>query len=70
MSELPTPTPGDEPHNCPHCGVNLLGEPIPDDSLQHYGNGRIRYFKREIGYYSMEYDRTMYVTCPDCKEKL
>ena len=63
----PQPTEADEPHNCPHCNVSLLDEPIPEDSKQHYhGN----YFKREIGWYDIDIDRTTHFICPDCGEKI
>lgn len=61
----PKPNEADAPHNCPHCGVSLLGEPIPEKDLQHYSG---RYFKREIGVEDPDkYDGVYYYYCPDCK---
>lgn len=64
----PEPTEADKPWNCPKCGVNLLAGPVPDKYLEHYGQSR--YYKREIGFYDMNKDRTVYHVCPDCKEKI
>jgi predicted RNA-binding Zn-ribbon protein involved in translation (DUF1610 family) len=56
--------------NCPHCGTDLRGDPIPDmingtPREELYGPTATHY-KREIGYYSRKYDRTMHYVCPDC----
>lgn len=56
----------DEPKNCPHCGVSLLGDKIPDDIAEHYGG---THWKREIGIYDEALDRTVAFECPDCKER-
>lgn len=49
--------------NCPHCGVTLIGDPIPEDMRQHYS--RPYFWRREIG---IEYDkdRVEEWKCPDC----
>ncbi len=65
--ELPKPEKCDEPLTCKHCGVSLLGDPIPKDIRPHYAGN---YFKREIGHYDMEKDRTTAFFCPDCKKKI
>lgn len=55
----------DEPKNCPHCKVSLLGDPIPDEHLEYYAGS---YFKREIRVEDPEkYDGIWYYFCPDCK---
>jgi hypothetical protein len=58
------PNKADEPLNCPHCKVSLLGAPIPAAHWQHYSG---KYFKREIGIEdSRKYDGVYYFQCPDC----
>lgn len=47
---------------CPHCGVSLIGEPIPEDQLKYYGNRT--HWRREIGI--VENDRVVEWQCPDC----
>lgn len=54
------------PLNCPHCKVNLLGEKIPDEMTEHYAG---THFKREIGIYDFDKDRTVKFRCPDCNEE-
>lgn len=55
-----------DPTNCPHCGVSLLGELIPEDQLDGYPEGK--HWKREIGVEDPEfYDGVYYYYCPDCK---
>ncbi len=54
-----------EPLNCPHCGVSLLGEPIPQDMAAHYS---VTHWKREIGVEDpIKYDGVYYWECPDCE---
>lgn len=51
---------------CPHCGVSLIGEPIPENIRQHYSPPY--YWKREIGIEDPEvYDGIMEWKCPDCE---
>jgi hypothetical protein len=51
--------------NCPHCGVSLLGDPIPANIVDQYSG---THWKREIGVVDMfKYDGTYYFMCPDCK---
>ena len=52
------------PAHCPHCGHNLQGEPIPEDSRELYGNAT--HFNRVIGVYDRDLDRTVRWQCPDC----
>lgn len=60
----PVSNPADEPKNCPHCGVSLLGNPIPKNR-QHLFFGK--YYKREIGVECPEmYDGVWHFRCPDC----
>lgn len=61
----PVPTEADEPLNCPHCKVSLLGDSIPEDIKEHYSGA---YWKREIGIYCWDRDRTVSYKCPDCGE--
>jgi DNA-directed RNA polymerase subunit RPC12/RpoP len=65
--EVPAVTEADEPVKCTHCGVSLLSEPIPEDIRHMYAGN---WFKREVGHYSLERDRTMFFLCPNCKGKL
>lgn len=57
-----------EPHNCKHCGVSLIGPPIPKQHHKYYGGNQ--FFKREIGIYDERLDRTVDLKCPDCKRSL
>lgn len=49
---------------CPHCKANLLGDPIPEESREHFGDKT--HFRRVIAIYSREQDRTVAWRCPDC----
>lgn len=52
---------------CPHCGADLIGESIPEHVREHYSPPY--YWKRKIGVYSLELDRTTHWQCPDCEGK-
>jgi hypothetical protein len=52
--------------NCPHCGVSLIGDPIPEDRQKYYSPPY--FWRREIGVELPEkYDGVWYWQCPDCK---
>lgn len=52
-----------EPYNCPHCKVSLLGDKIPENQ-----NKSATHWKREIGIVDRDkYDGVYYYMCPDCK---
>lgn len=54
--------------NCPHCGANWQGEPIPDDIAHHYAG---THWGREIGIDGGRlgiYDGVVAYLCPDCGE--
>jgi Zn-finger nucleic acid-binding protein len=52
--------------NCPHCGVSLIGDPIPEDIRHHYSPPY--YWRREIGIeYPEKCDGVWEWQCPDCK---
>lgn len=54
-----------EPLNCPHCKVSLLGEEIPEQIRQHYASAT--HWKREIEVQIRGlYDGIWYYRCPDC----
>lgn len=53
-----------EPLTCPHCHTNLVGDEIPEDDKRFFGTS---HFKREIGIYDVNLDRTVEYECPDCK---
>lgn len=59
---------------CPHCGANLVGDPIPEKYLEHYnklGAPREEWdtfnFSRLIGIEIQGRDRTDGWMCPDCQ---
>lgn len=49
---------------CPHCNVDLQGEPIPKESQHRYGS---THFSRKIGF--IKYDRVIKWRCPDCDKE-
>lgn len=52
--------------NCPHCGVSLLGEEIPEADRDTYYGGRT-HFRRAIGVEVFSvYDGLLFWKCPDC----
>lgn len=52
------------PSNCPHCNISLLGEPIPKEYGEAYSG---THWKREIGIeYPEKYDGIWHFKCPDC----
>lgn len=53
---------------CPHCGVNLVGEPIPEQYRHHYAPETTHYM-RQIGIYDERQDRTRAYECPDCEKQ-
>jgi hypothetical protein len=48
---------------CPHCGVSLEGDPIPEVLQPFYG---ATHFTRKISVVDRYRDRVMYWKCPDC----
>jgi len=55
--------------NCPHCGVSLIGEPIPQELLDK-GYYSTTHWRREIGMeYPELYDGVWEWMCPDCNGK-
>ncbi len=51
---------------CPHCRVDLRGEPIPDESRQFYGSET--HFSRTIGVEVHGlYDGVLFWQCPECR---
>jgi hypothetical protein len=73
-----------EPANtCPNCLVDLNGgliwqtfmdqyqdEAKADETAEMYGATRTKgHWKRQIGIYSQERDRTVAWVCPDCKHE-
>jgi len=59
MSKVPMT----RPDNCPHCGVSLIGEPLPS-SL--YG-GNETPWRREVGCEVQgAFDGVLFWKCPDC----
>jgi hypothetical protein len=57
----------DMPDNCPHCGVSLLGEPIPQESRDKgYYAPESSHFRREYGIEIQGYDGVLFWRCGDC----
>lgn len=55
-------------NNCPHCNSSLIGDPIPTEDREFFGNRTN--FRREIGIeYPEKYDGVWEWMCPDCKGK-
>jgi len=51
--------------NCPHCGVSLIGDPIPKELREHYLPPY--HWRREIGLEDRtKYDGVWEWKCPDC----
>lgn len=48
---------------CPHCKVNLQGDPIPEHQQYLFG---VTHFSRAISLYDIDKDRTVAFKCPDC----
>lgn len=53
----------DSKENCPHCDIELQGEPIPKHDQKLFG---ATHFSRKIGIYDFSRDRTVKYQCPDC----
>ena len=52
---------------CPNCNANLVGEKIPLDEREFYGEGVTNY-SRLIGIEDPDiYDGTAWWMCPDCQ---
>lgn len=49
--------------DCPYCGANLQGDPIPEEEQHLFG---ATHFSRMISLYDWELDRTTTFKCPDC----
>ena len=56
----------DSKENCPHCGVDLQGNPIPKKDQHLFG---ATHFSRKIGVYDRDKDRTVEYQCPDCGKR-
>ena len=55
------------PDNCPKCGMNFIGDPIPENIAEHYAG---THWHKEIGIdgsYMGIYDGLVAYMCPDCK---
>jgi len=56
-----------QPDNCPHCGVSLLGGPIPPESIERHYFGAATHWRREVGCdVPGAYDGVLFWMCPDC----
>ena len=52
--------------NCPSCGAEFIGDPIPKDIAKHYAG---THWRRDIaidGGYMGIYDGCVAMRCPDC----
>lgn len=52
---------------CPGCGADLTGEPIPQDQRWMFGGAL--YFDRRIGEYDSRADRTIGYRCSICNHR-
>lgn len=53
--------------NCPHCGVSLIGKPIPKPALESGGYGSATHYRRELGVKIQgAFDGVLFWQCPDC----
>jgi hypothetical protein len=51
--------------SCPHCGVSLVGTPVPVSHQEAYGG--VTHFSRKIGVEILGgYDGVLFYQCPDC----
>jgi rubredoxin len=57
----------DNKEYCPHCGADLQGHEIPEESRHHYGN--YTHFSRKMGIYDRDRDMTVEWQCPDCGKR-
>lgn len=67
MSQTMPPAPDEiqNPADCPHCGADLTGAPIPVESRHYYGSAT--HFDRRIGVEVRGvYDGVLFWRCPDC----
>lgn len=51
--------------DCPGCGVDLIGEPIPEEWRNRYYGGATHYTRR-IGIEPRGLDRVTHWRCPEC----
>lgn len=49
---------------CPHCGVSLLGDPVPETEQPWFGNTHYRRDQHMV--VKAIYDGVLYFQCPDC----
>ena len=56
----------DSKEQCPECGAEFQGSPIPEEQQEAFG---ATHFSRKISIYSREKDRTVAWLCPDCNHK-
>lgn len=52
--------------NCPHCGIELQGGPIPKSQWSMFG---ATHWSRKISFYDSLKDRTTKWICPDCSKE-
>ena len=53
--------------NCPKCGMNFIGDPIPEDIVEHYAG---THWRKEIGIDGQDlgiYDGIVAYMCPKCE---
>ncbi len=53
---------------CKKCGGDWLGEPIPEEYREHYGDST--HFSKRICWYDRDKDRTVSRVCPFCKDEV
>lgn len=56
--------------SCPHCGVSLQGDPIPQEYQDKGYYGDHTHFSKKIGHEERGvYDGVLYWSCPQCRGK-
>lgn len=51
---------------CPHCGASLVGDPIPEESKEWYGNRT--HYSLVIAITIQGFDYTSAYACPYCEK--
>ena len=52
--------------NCPGCGSDQHGAPIPEEDRQYYSSGATHYWRTLMVEIPGVYDGGLYYQCPDC----
>lgn len=58
---------GEQRTECPHCGANLIGDPIPERLRANYSAPY--HWRREIMIVDPDKDMVVAYECPDCGKR-